>query len=660
MSRIYGLAHSVCIWIGESDEHSKMAFDFIKDEVLRLQKFDELCESENAGPKWRALLNVMKRPWFSRRWVIQEIALARQATIYCGEETISWKDFSDAVQLFVEVESATHRLSDVMKKDPDFFHIPGWFEYVSALGASLLVEATGTLFRKSKTQRLDPLLSLELLVSRMAVFQATVSHDTIYSLLAIAKDTAPTPVIRETNSVSTKAHPGVMDWMNRHARARQYHVDYQQPLVDVCQQFIDFCIHQSDKGRALDIICRPWAPVLEDNWRKQKRKKSVRSPRYIQVNEEFSKMPSWIPTLAGAANAMYEHANGELKMGRMNADPLVGLPEYVQRNYSAAGTMPLDMLSLRFKKRADHYSMFVYGFLCDEVQEVEMPSQSGNIPREWIEDLGGWEDLEDDPPEELWRTLVADRGKHGRNPPTYYARACKESINKGLRSGSLNTTELINDGRCSVVAEFFRRVQAVIWNRSLMRTKNKALGLVGKNAQQGDLICVLYGCSVPVILRKHVKPTNEIIAEHQELKTEQESASKKLEDIYLEHKARKKKHKEARLRRVKTDLSTSTDRDYVVAESLSSMNGDTDTPLENEIPPDDTELTPMPTSTRQDRIKSRRDRFREPIADVTAVPAQRHVWFEFIGECYVHGMMDGEAIEKQNNEKLPRQLFELR
>jgi hypothetical protein len=37
MSRIYGGASSVCIWIGEADKDSKAALDFIKNEVLRLQ-----------------------------------------------------------------------------------------------------------------------------------------------------------------------------------------------------------------------------------------------------------------------------------------------------------------------------------------------------------------------------------------------------------------------------------------------------------------------------------------------------------------------------------------------------------------------------------------------------------------------------------------------
>ena len=35
-------------------------------------------------------------------------------------------------------------------------------------------------------------------------------------------------------------------------------------------------------------------------------------------------------------------------------------------------------------------------------------------------------------------------------------------------------------------------------------------------------------------------------------------------------------------------------------------------------------------------------------------------YYEVIGECYVHGMMDGEAIEEQNFNKIPSRVFELR
>jgi hypothetical protein len=249
MSAIYGRAESVCIWLGESDSSSKMALKFIRDEVLKLQNFDELCESKEASRKWSALLDLMQRPWFSRRWVVQEIALARKAKIYCGPDEISWKEFAVAVELFVEVETATHRLSEVMKKDPKFYHVPGWFEYVSALGASLLVEATGKLFRDYKITdtmkstsdgispvRIQPLLSLEYLVSSLSIFEATVGHDTIYALLAIAKDATPSAGDLETSLLLDHTQAVLEVFTQR----KRYKVDYEQPYVDICKGFVEF------------------------------------------------------------------------------------------------------------------------------------------------------------------------------------------------------------------------------------------------------------------------------------------------------------------------------------------------------------------------------------------------------------------------------------
>ena len=53
----------------------------------------------------------MTKPWFSRRWVIQEIALAKRATIHCGTHQIPWSDFAEAVALFQEVKPEAQIIS---------------------------------------------------------------------------------------------------------------------------------------------------------------------------------------------------------------------------------------------------------------------------------------------------------------------------------------------------------------------------------------------------------------------------------------------------------------------------------------------------------------------------------------------------------------------
>jgi len=71
MNIIYGNAERVCIWLGEANESSRMALRFIKHEVSHLQSFDSLCESKDASKKWVALLDLMQRPWFSRRYELR-------------------------------------------------------------------------------------------------------------------------------------------------------------------------------------------------------------------------------------------------------------------------------------------------------------------------------------------------------------------------------------------------------------------------------------------------------------------------------------------------------------------------------------------------------------------------------------------------------------
>ena len=272
---------------------------------------------------------------------MQEIALFRKAIIHCGKDSLDWKHFAIAVELFVEVETATHRLSEVMKKDPEHYHVPGWFEYVSQLGASLLVQATGMVFCDYKTEwsadgnsipqhnapsSRRPLLSLEYLVSTLTIFDAFGPRDAIYALLAIAKDTTPLAVGPPTSHAAPETYARTA--LGTFTERKLYKVDYNLPYEDVCRYFIEFCLQHSDSSRALDIICRPWALAPTGF--------NGRNPGAPPA-ATLAPWPSWIPQLSGAPFDMMPQAGMDAKkMGRKNADPLVGLP-LLQKKYDAGG-----------------------------------------------------------------------------------------------------------------------------------------------------------------------------------------------------------------------------------------------------------------------------------------------------------------------------------
>ncbi|PMD41283.1 HET-domain-containing protein, partial [Hyaloscypha variabilis F] len=567
MDKIYGHASNVCIWLGEGDEDSKLALDFIKENLSNAWEFDSLIQDPKKAKHWGALISLMKRPWFSRRWVVQEISLSpRGGTLYCGRESIPWQEFSDAVSLLVEVETATRRLSDMLKVDETFRYIPDFVGDISSLGASLLVYTTSSLFHSSAGGARTPLSSLEHLVCRLSMFEVTQPRDTIYALLAISTDTRPSGSEQVQPSMAGK-HTTTSAPRARLTK-NLYTVDYKLPVVDVFKDFVEFCIRNGDPVRALDIICRPWAPALIDSH--EEKEYSHRGPPPPPPPPGYIFLPSWISDLRGAAFEMEQHPTAGLRMERQNADPLVGMPDASRnRNYSAAGNVVLDPMRLKFVRwnseasNYPRYSMFVPGFILDTVSSVEHPASNGNIPYRWLA-AGRWLNTEQNPPDEFWRTLVADRGSMGRNAPSYFRRACKETMrfkptNISAKGGYLDVKTLINDGGCTIVATFLRRVQEVIWNRSLMRTKRHHLGLVRDDVRPGFKICILYGCSVPVILEEISKEAYEISAERQKRRIE-----------------------------------------------------------------------PRPT------------------------------YYRLFGECYVHGMMSGEAIAFQHRNQIPTQVFDIR
>lgn len=93
---IFRRASEVMVWLGESSDDSTLAMQFIPD-LLNLDQVDTLVKQETTPEKWKALINLMQRPYFSRRWVFLELMLAKRAVLCCGSDFVDWGDFANAV-----------------------------------------------------------------------------------------------------------------------------------------------------------------------------------------------------------------------------------------------------------------------------------------------------------------------------------------------------------------------------------------------------------------------------------------------------------------------------------------------------------------------------------------------------------------------------------
>jgi hypothetical protein len=72
---------------------------------LKLPVVDNLC--------WKAWYKLLLRPWFSRRWILQEVVLAREVWVSCGAWTMSWSQLSRTIALSSIPFSRSESGSDV-------------------------------------------------------------------------------------------------------------------------------------------------------------------------------------------------------------------------------------------------------------------------------------------------------------------------------------------------------------------------------------------------------------------------------------------------------------------------------------------------------------------------------------------------------------------
>ncbi|KAH7317181.1 heterokaryon incompatibility protein-domain-containing protein [Stachybotrys elegans] len=99
MGDIYKSARQVVVWLGEAADDSHLVFEHVEEARIR-DSFGNLPKPrESTRNAWNA---IMKRPWFYRTWVIQEIALSRMAIIMCGNDSAMWMDFEDGKPDFCE------------------------------------------------------------------------------------------------------------------------------------------------------------------------------------------------------------------------------------------------------------------------------------------------------------------------------------------------------------------------------------------------------------------------------------------------------------------------------------------------------------------------------------------------------------------------------
>jgi hypothetical protein len=201
LGRIVDKAAAVICYVGEPDQHSDLALDFVKhlqEPVIRTDEHGdfEVGKPERISPEelpryCAALYLFLMRPYFRRAWVLQEVTLASNPVIACGERR--------GIH-FEQLDSAAYNLQDMLSRSSELVAkmkraVPGLHEVVID---ELVFVRKLFYFRHLHMGRVrGGFITVDIkdnvpgyletaILSRD--FQATVSHDKIFALWNIAKD----------------------------------------------------------------------------------------------------------------------------------------------------------------------------------------------------------------------------------------------------------------------------------------------------------------------------------------------------------------------------------------------------------------------------------------------------------------------------------------
>jgi hypothetical protein len=189
MGDVYSSARVVVAWLGEPADDSYRAMQFIATIYNEIKKYnlhgldpahersymDQFPSFKHYNtPNWVAFQNFLKRPYFSRLWVIQEIVLSRRTIFACGEMTTSGSQLMTVVDILLR-----KGLSEYLLMIRVGF---ATVEYPKGLGSLQVIRSIAACRGAGEDVPLQELL----LFSRR--FDATNPRDLIFGVLGVASE----------------------------------------------------------------------------------------------------------------------------------------------------------------------------------------------------------------------------------------------------------------------------------------------------------------------------------------------------------------------------------------------------------------------------------------------------------------------------------------
>lgn len=463
MQEIYASAKRVVVWLGPSAEEDARAFSSLqnlksqwngKDDswfLIRLGWYRDRSGRVFSGGAHRSMLTdieyehlitLLRREWFRRTWVIQEVASSQSATIHCGAQSMPWEIFADVYM----------RLGDN-------------FLPVSQLGGEDAHQSLEniTAIERARRSHSGPLsMSLFHILVATSFTKCKDQRDKIFAVVGLAKD-----------------------WVER----RAIMPDYDTREEEVLDVFKDFAIADSNHHknlRALSCASGPSTTPSLPSWVPDWRKIANAHPftRYSE-RTKFCASGGMKPEAWHSDNKTVLHVTG------MQVDSIAALGS------EPAFTKAIAVFEINMAKVDALKQSYLW------LQECQALSRENNGIVASAGDDELWRTLtcgltgEAFPAPSRYSkyfTKYMDFMSSAAERFEEYLRESRTTV-----SGVRGLDEVIPHFETHAIIE----ASLDRWSsrRRFSLTSNGRLACVPKNAREGDAICVLFGGEVPYVLR---------------------------------------------------------------------------------------------------------------------------------------------------------------
>ncbi|CAG9998294.1 unnamed protein product [Clonostachys byssicola] len=405
---------------------------------------------------WEPILELFLRPWFTRKWVVQEVALAKHVVMCCGNIWFPFHTLGMITLALVDWPVSAGLMAQWDKKySTGFFN--AYFLYS---------------VHRNKVNNCEEGEDILNCLVRTKLFQCSVPHDHIYGLLGLL----------DTFGASLKP-------------------DYECSAADAFSQFAIWNLVEEQRPEVLCIASKPDGQIGLPSWVPDLSNMQDIHPIANHTLRLFS---------AGGQQAPKFSVSTDRKTLSCPGRIIDTIENYTQ----CVSEMPLpeDIPECLVRRRVTRYkvqSACRTLFWLQACERLAAENTSGLLYNDDGSNDGnthGKTRLSPDRFKQFWRTILCglhfiDGGYHRPKPSvgTTFARyfdllrdTCSESRYKQVSGSEL--------WKCALVIE--STIDMLSVRRKFCTTKAGRLGQLPKEAQRGDQVCILQGVQVPFVVRK--------------------------------------------------------------------------------------------------------------------------------------------------------------